>query len=176
VCYGRGELELQKAKPARLVTPFEEMDRLFERWGPRGLIGAMQHEMDRIFEDVFPRGWLRTPWERPGIVHELRPPRMDVIDRDEDLLVRAELPGVDKKDIEVSVTDNTLTISAASPYAAEQQGEYYRCEMCHTGFARSLTLPVEVDSDRCQARFHDGILGLVLPKVEKAKRRTIKVS
>jgi HSP20 family protein len=149
--------ELQKA-PARLVSPFEEMDRLFD--------------------EFFGRGWLRPfRWERPLLADiGLAAPKVDVVDRDEEVLVRAEVPGVNKEDIEVSISGNMLTIKGETKREErEEKGDYYRCELARGAFARTLSLPAEVDEAKAKAELKAGVLELTLPKVEKSRRRTIKI-
>lgn len=103
-------------------------------------------------------------------------PKVDVIDRDDEVVVRAEIPGVAKDDLDISVTDNTVTIKGETKRESkEEKGDYYRCEISRGTFARTLPLPANVDSDSAKAKFEDGVLELTIPKVEKAKRRTIKV-
>jgi len=153
------------AASARALSPFEEMDRLFER-----------------MESLFPRGWMRPlRWERPGFGEfvsrlEMPVPKVDVIDRDNEVVVRAEVPGVDKKDIDVSVTDNTVIIKGTTSHEEkEEKGDYYRSEISRGSFSRTVGLPGDVDSAAAKASFKDGVLELVMPKVEKSKRRNIKV-
>lgn len=149
------------------LMPFEEMERMFDRFfegfgfGPRRL---------RPFHwDVPSRGEF-------GGEMEPRFPRVDMIDRDNDILVRAELPGVEKKDLDVSMSDNMLTIHGATHFEEkEARGEYQRGEIRHGEFHRTLSLPVEVDGEKVKAKFENGILELTLSKLETAKRRTIKV-
>lgn len=154
--------ELQKS-PVAAVSPFEEMDRL----------------MQRMAEGIFPRGWLRPwRWEWPDLpaLPEVRWPRVDVVDREEDVLVRAEIPGVDKKDLEISVTDNALTIKGATKREQkEEKGEYYRHEISEASFARTVALPADVDGTRAKASSKDGMVEIVIPKLAKSKRHTIKV-
>jgi HSP20 family protein len=154
--------EIQKAAPSRALSPFEEMD--------------------RFFEGVFPRGWMRPfRWEWPSwgelpMPFEGKMPRVDVIDREADILVRAEVPGVDKKDLEISTTENTVTIKGSTRREEkEEKGDYYRCEISRGSFSRTVALPGDVDSSKAKATFKDGVLELTLPKVEKSKRRTITV-
>lgn len=152
--------ELRPSVSARPMSPFEEMD--------------------RFFEGLFPRGWMRPwRWEWPGwpsMPFEGKMPRVDVIERDNEIVVRAEVPGVDKKDLDVSMTDQTVTIKGATSHEEkEEKGEYYRCEISRGGFSRTVALPAEVDGAKAKASFKDGVLELVAPKIEKAKRRSIKV-
>jgi len=87
------------------------------------------------------------------------------------------MPGIDKNDIEVSMSDNTVTIRGSTrKEEKEEKGEYYRCEISQGSYSRSMSLPAEVNIDKSEAKFKDGILELTLPKIERAKRRSIKVS
>jgi HSP20 family protein len=148
--------------PARAPSPFEEMDRLFESF--------------------FPRGWMRPfRWERPSFGEMMAPiegrvPRVDVLDQDEKIVVRAEVPGVEKKDLEISTTENTVTIRGTTHREEkEEKGDYYRCEIARGEFSRTVALPGEIDGTKAKATFKDGMLELALPKVAKSKRHTIKV-
>jgi HSP20 family protein len=152
-------------RPWRPPVPFEEMDRMF----------------DRLLEGFGPR-WLRPfrgewPWglEAEGRL-EHRLPRVDVIDREEAVVVRAELPGVDKKDLDVSMTENTVTIRATTHHEEkEETGDYHRSEILRGEFLRTIPLPVAVDGEKAKAAFKDGLLEVTLPKAEVAKRRAITV-
>lgn len=156
------EMQSQVVTPTRSLSPFEEMDRLMESF--------------------FPRQWLRPfRWEMPswaelGAPLEIRTPRVDVIDRDNDIVVKAEIPGVKKEDLDVSMTDTTVTIKGSTSHEEKQEkGNYYRCEISRGAFSRTVALPANVDTDKAKAVFNDGILELTIPKVEKAKRKSITV-
>ncbi|MCI0506210.1 MAG: Hsp20/alpha crystallin family protein [Gammaproteobacteria bacterium] len=154
--------EIQTARPARTLSPFEEVD--------------------RMLEGFFPRGWMRpfrTEWPSWGELTaplEMQLPKVDVIDRDAEVVVRAEMPGVDKDNLEVSVSDNAVTIKGETQREEkEEKGNYYRRETSRGAFSRTIALPNYVNTEGCKAAFKDGILELTLPKLEKAKRRTIKI-
>ncbi len=140
-------------------------------------------EFERFFDRFFRRGGLRPfDWERPLLGDlferfENRMPRVDVIDRDEDVLVRAEIPGVDKKDLDISMTDNMLTIKGSTVgEPKETKGDqFYRCEIAHGAFSRSVSIPTNVDTAQACASMKDGVLEIILPKVEGSKRKTISV-
>jgi len=139
-------------------------------------------EDERWFENFFPRGWMRPfhldwPTFRELSVNlEERMPKVDVVDRDAEVLVRAEVPGVDKDDLDVSVTDNTVTIKGKTRHEEkEEKGDYYRCEISSGSFARTVALPSDVDTEKVDASFKDGVLELKMPKVAKAKRKNIKI-
>jgi HSP20 family protein len=155
--------ENQKHGALLTLAPFEDMERAFERF----MSGS----------------WLQPlAWDRPTVWREMmgpfqgRMPRMDVLDRDEDYLVRAEVPGVDKKDIEVSLADNMLTVKGKVQHEEkEQKGDYYRCEISQGAFSRSVLVPGKVDPSKVEASLKDGVLEVTLPKLEVSKRRNIKV-
>lgn len=138
-------------------------------------------ELDRMVDRFFDREWMRPwRWERPlwGRLAALEPrlPKVDVIDRDKEVVVRAEIPGIERKDLDVSVTDNTVTIKGQSSRESEEEdGEYYRCEISRGAFARTVALPSDVDADKVQANFNEGILEITLPKIKEARRRKVEV-
>ncbi len=102
---------------------------------------------------------------------------MEVIERDDAIVVRAELPGVTKADIDVSLTDDSITIKAETSHKSKnEEGDYHRSEIERSLFSRTLALPGSVDEEKAEARFHNGVLELTLPKREQAKRRRIEVA
>lgn len=148
---------------------------------PLSIFEDMEREMERVF-DRFGGGWMRPfRWERPfwrdmAVPFEGKPPSVDVIERDDEVLVKAELPGVDKNDLDVTMTDNTVTIKGSTRTEEhEEKGDYFRREVTSGSYSRTVTLPAEVDGANAKANFKDGLLKLTLPKVKKAKRHTIKV-
>lgn len=155
--------EVQTVEPARWPSPFEDMD--------------------RFFENYFPRNWMRPfHWEWPSWgemsrrMEAARMPRVDIIDQDDKVLVRAEVPGVDKKDLDISVTDTSVSIKGRTRHEEKDEREdYYRSEISRGEFARTVRLPAEVDADKAKADFRDGMLELTLPKLTKTRRRRIKV-
>lgn len=156
------EGELQRVEPNRVMSPLEEME--------------------RYFENFFPRGWMRpfrTEWPRWGELaapFEGRMPKVDVIDRDDEVVVRAEVPGVEKDNLDVSVSNNSVTIKGETRREEkEENGDYHRCEISRGSFARTVLLPSDVDTEKVKAEFKDGVLELTMPKIEKTKRRSIKI-
>jgi len=142
------------------------------------------NEIERIFDEYIPRRW--WPQFHIGWPHQIMPPitpafhgktpSIDVIDRDGDLLVKAELPGVEKKDISLTIADGVLTLEAKiDKEEKEEKEQYYRREICRGSFKRVIELPAAVKEDEAKASFKNGVLELTLPKVEKTKRATIKV-
>lgn len=154
--------EMQKAAPMRAMSPFEEMDRMFENFFPRARM--------RPFRGDLPI------WSELAAPFEGKMPKVDVIDRDDEIVVRAEVPGVDKKDLDVSMTDDTVTIKGTTSHEEkEEKGDYYRCEISRGSFSRTVGLPAGVDGSKAKAKFQDGVLELTMPKTEKAKRVSVKV-
>jgi len=142
---------------------------------------SLYEEMDRLFEEFLGDGWMR-PWRLPrparstGRSLESRVPRVDVIDRDGEVAVKAELPGVDKKDLNVSMTEDSVTIKGSSRREEkEERGDYYRCEISRGEFSRMVSLPAPVDAAKAKASFKDGVLELVIPKLEARTRRTVDI-
>jgi HSP20 family protein len=138
-------------------------------------------DVDRLFDALMTRPWLRPAslewpeWAQTSLA-QLKAPKVDVIDRDSEVLVRAEVPGVDKKDLDISVAENAVTIRGETrKEEKEEKGEYYRCEISTGSFARTVALPAEVDADKAKASFKDGVLELTLPKLAKSKKRSIKI-
>jgi HSP20 family protein len=157
--------DIRSTTPGRAMSLFDEMER-------------MEREMERVF-GRFGRGWmrpLRWTWPMWEEAMEAKIPSVDVIDRDDEVLVRAELPGVDKEDLDISMTDDTVTIKGTTrTEEKEEKGDYFRREVATGSFSRTVRLPAEVDGEKSQASFKDGLLELTLPKVKKSKRHTIKV-
>ncbi len=139
-------------------------------------------EFDRFFNQLRSRDWMH-PFHWPDAVQshlpmfaEGRIPKVDIIDRDKDLLIRAELPGVDKKDLDISMTDNSVTIKASSCYEnKEEKADYYRSEIAQGQYARTVGLPADVDIDKAKTSFKNGVLELTVPKLERSQRRNIEV-
>ena len=154
--------EMQKAAPIRALSPFEEMDRMFESFFPRGWMQPFRREWPSL-------GGMAAPFEG-------KMPKVDVIDRDAEIVVRAEVPGVDKKNIDVTMTDSTVTIKGSTSHEEkEEKGNYYRCEISRGAFSRTVALPAGVDASKAKAKFQDGVLELTMPKMEKTKRVSVKV-
>jgi HSP20 family protein len=152
--------ELLKAEPTRALSPLEEM----ERW----------------FEDVFKRPFslMRPSWFprlRFPEIEEITP-TVDVFEEGDDVVVKAELPGMGKENIDVKVTDDTITISGEKKKEEKvEKKNYYRMERSYGSFTRSLRLPAEVQSEKSTAKFKEGVLEVRIPKTEEAKKKEKKV-
>lgn len=104
-------------------------------------------------------------------------PLMDVLEREGEIVLRAELPGLTEDDVEITVENNTLALRGEKRFEeeSEEKGVYRRVERRYGSFYRSFTLPSTVDQEHIDANFHNGVLELHLPKVEQAKPRKISV-
>jgi len=150
-------------KMRRYESPFDEMERMMEQMFNRG--GWMT-----------PFPFFRSGWPEMKSPFEGRAPKVDVVDRETEVFVKAELPGVEKDDLEVTLSDNSLTIRATTKHEEEkEEGEYHHKELSSGEFVRTLTLPAEVEGDKAQASFKNGVLELTLPKKETTKRQTVKI-
>lgn len=139
-------------------------------------------EMERMFENFSPAGWARPFRSNLPLLNEMSTsfetniPKVDVIDRDGEVVVKAMMPGVEKKDIEISMTKNTVTISGKTSHEEkEEKGDYYHHEISKGSYMRTLSLPENVNEDKAKAKFKDGMLELTIPKTEVSHRRTVKV-
>ncbi len=138
--------------------------------------------MDRLFENLLARGWL-TPlhWDVPSFEDVLVPfegkiPRVDVVDHGNEVVVRAEIPGVDKKDLDVYMTDTCVTIKGTTSHEKkEEKDNYYRSEIAKGSFSRTVALPENVDAGKAKANFKDGVLELTVPKIKGSRRHTVKL-
>ena len=103
-------------------------------------------------------------------------PNVDIVDKGDFLLVRAEMPGVKKEEIDLTLTDDSLAITVEREAKEEKKEDrFYRAELSREGMARTIFFPVEVDSDKAKAHLADGILEIVVPKLTRVKRHTVKV-
>ncbi len=147
------------------------------KWSPMKEIEEMRRDMERLFGEFFEplprrrRRWWGKPVEGGVIV-----PNIEMFDRKDEVVVRVELPGVEKKDIDLTITENNLTIKGEVRRAEEvPEEDFYITELTYGNFARTISLPAEVDSSRAKATYRNGILEIVLPKKEEAKPQEIKV-
>lgn len=103
-------------------------------------------------------------------------PRVDVHDTEKEVVIDAELPGVDKKDIKVEVKDQTLTLAGERKYEEKtEKDNYHRIERRYGKFSRTFSLPKTIDAGKVKAKYTNGILTLTLPKKEEAKPKEIQV-
>jgi HSP20 family protein len=143
------------------------------RWTPMGNLYAFQNEMNCMFNEFFHSG---TGEEARSRISTWTP-SVDIYETDDALVIKAELPGVSKDDVNVEVHQNTLTLRGQRKHEAEvKQDKYHRVERSYGTFQRSFVLPTMVDQEKVQATFKDGVLELHLPRLESAKPRRIAIN
>ena len=147
------------------------MNYLTTRRPMRNLFG-FHNEMGRIFGDLLGSDENGTDTENTAWM-----PTVDISETENGFEIRAELPGVSESDVNVSVTDNRLTIKGEKHQAEETDGKnYHRVERRYGSFQRNFTLPKHVDTDGIKAGFADGVLTLEIPKAEAAKPTEIPIT
>jgi len=152
--------ELVKVESGKALSPFEEMEHRFEELfrRPFSLLGP----------SWFPR--VRVPE-----MEEISP-TVDIFEEGGDVVVKAELPGMKKEDIEVKLTETTITISGEKKKEEKvEKKNYYRMERSYGSFTRAFSLPAGVRTDKAKAQFEEGILRIRVPKTEEAKKKEKKV-
>jgi HSP20 family protein len=145
------------------------------RWDPFRELENLRREMDRLFDEVFGR----SPVVEPALEETTRvwAPACDLYETDKDIVVKANLPGVSKDNVEVIVTEDSITIKGQTKEETEvKEKNYYRKELNYGTFQRVIPLPVTVKSDEAKATFKDGILEIRAPKTEVSpKGRKINI-
>ena len=142
------------------------------RWDPFRDLSILQERMNRAFEDTAGRGWktdepsATTSWS----------PAVDIYETENEIMVQAELPGVDRKDIALHLENNVLTLKGERRFEKEtNKDNYHRIERAYGGFSRAFSIPAVVDDDKIRADYKDGILKIALPKKEQVKAKQIKI-
>ena len=130
----------------------------------------LRSQINRVFDDAFDGG--RWPVGDGSVFA----PQLDVTDSDKEVRICAELPGIEAKDLDVNVTDNTLTISGEkrSERSSEEKGRHWT-ERSYGSFERTIPLPAEVDGDNAKTEFKNGVLRITLPKRPGGKTRAKKI-
>ena len=143
------------------------------RWlDPFRDLSAIQERMNQIFEDALARSRGREEGLRTG----MWTPAVDIYENNDSVVVKAELPGVERDQISVEVKDGILTLRGERKFEKEVKEEsYHRIERSYGNFQRSFSLPVSVEQDEVTARFKDGVLEVILPKKEQARPKQIQV-
>lgn len=141
-------------------------------WDPMRELASVRESMNRIFDDAFSRfpslvsrreeGW----WQ----------PSVDVIDRGKEIVVKANVPGIDPKDVEVTVSENMVNIKGQTAQEKEDKGaNYYRRERYYGAIQRSIPLDAKVEAEKAKATFKNGVLEVTVPKVEGAEGKQVQV-
>jgi HSP20 family protein len=143
------------------------------RWEPARELNTLQNEMNRLFNTFFD-----APLPNGGTVGQRRwLPAMDLVETDEDFVLRADLPGLSEKDVNIELEDNVLTISGERKSEHEERKEgFFRVERASGSFSRSLTLPEGVNAEAIKANFDRGVLEIRIPKPEERKPRKVEIA
>jgi len=149
--------ELTTWKPFKELSPFRDFER-------------MRRDMDRLWESFFERGVRRREDDGEWL------PSLDVAETKNEIVVKAEVPGLDPKDIDISLSDGLLTIKGEKKQEREEKEEnYHLVERSYGAFTRSIQLPKEVQRDKISASYKNGVLKVTLPKSEEAKKKEVKI-
>ena len=137
------------------------------RWDPFGEMSSFRRAMDRVFDD-FGRGW------RSGEAELTFP--VDLSETENEVVVKAVLPGIKPEDVDISVSEGVLTVKGESKFEQKTEKEnYYRQEIRYGSFHRSIPLPSRVNHEQADADFNDGVLTVTLPKAEEVRPKQIKI-
>jgi HSP20 family protein len=161
------------AKESREIARQEREPSGLMPWRPFAEIARWEREMDRMLGGVL--------GGRPGSLFEerlhMREPAVDLYENKDEIVVKAELPGMTKDDIEVNITDHLLVLKGEKKKEEEvKEKDYYRSERVYGSFARSIPLPTETEPEKVSATFKNGVLEVHLPKTEEAKKKEIKIN
>jgi HSP20 family protein len=143
------------------------------RWDSLRNVSILQESINRLFHDAFPR----SKWAGDGTHISVWRPVVDIFDRDQCLIIQAELPGLKREDVSIEVKERLLTIKGQrTPDKDIGHDRYYRRERSYGVFHRGFTLPPEIDPDHITARFHDGVLEIELPRPAEDQPKQISVT
>lgn len=128
-----------------------------------------EQDMNRMFDEFFGGFGLAPAWETGWSAFS---PQVDIVDNEKEIKISVELPGLDEKDIEVTLSHDMLTISGEKQQEKEDKGKnYYRMERSYGSFKRSIPIPCEVETEAIDATFKNGVLSVVLPKTAEGQCR-----
>jgi HSP20 family protein len=156
----KGTKDLVKAEPSGMLSPLDEMERWFETMWSR------------------PFSLLRAPlWTDARLAErEVISPSVDVYEEGNELIFKADMPGVTKEDLKVDIAGDYLTISGEKKKEEKiERKNYYRFERSHGSFSRRFELPAGVDTDKVKAHFEGGVLEVRIPKTEEAVKKSKKI-
>ncbi len=141
------------------------------RWDPFRDLETLRERMNVLFGDVY-----SSPGKEKDLVTSAWNPSVDIYEHNGNLVLTAEIPGVDEDDIEVKLEDSTLTIKGERKYENEVKEEnYHRVERSYGSFSRSFSLPQNIDQDKIKAESENGILKITMPKKAELKPKKVKV-
>ncbi|MBI4654044.1 MAG: Hsp20/alpha crystallin family protein [Nitrospirae bacterium] len=152
------EKAVEPYRPSEWLTPFRRMEEMFEDFFRRPLGRPWWPSLPQLFKGMEPT------------------PSVDIFEEGDDVVVKTELPGMEKDDVDVNLTENAITISGEKKKEEKvEKKDYYHFERSYGSFSRTFTLPAEVQTDKAKASFKKGVLEVRIPKTEEAKKKTQKV-
>jgi len=155
---GKEEKALAPYQPSKWLSPFERMEDMFESFFRRPFGRPFLPSLPKWFEEMEPS------------------PSADIFEEGDDVVVKTELPGMEKDNIDINLTDNTITISGEKKKEEKvEKKNYYHLERSYGSFSRSFSLPSEVQADKAKATFKNGLLEVRIPKTEEAKKKAQKI-
>jgi HSP20 family protein len=140
------------------------------RWDPARELDSLQSEFNHLFDSLVGNGG------RPDVRTRRWVPAIDLVETEDHLVLKADLPGLSKDDVNIEVNDDVLTVSGERRSENEEKADgYYRVERAFGRFSRSLSLPQGVDADAIDAEFSDGVLEIRIPKPEQRKPHRVAI-
>lgn len=153
------------------ILRWRPMGQSVERWDPFREVGDFQSELNRVFDGFFGRSGTMPGGDRVWA------PAVDMYETKDDLVVTAELPGVNEKEVQLSITGDVLSLKGERTLSQDtKQESFHRGERWYGRFERHLSLPVSVQADKVKATYRDGVLMITLPKAEEIKPKAIKIN
>ncbi|MCI4446178.1 MAG: Hsp20/alpha crystallin family protein [Candidatus Aminicenantes bacterium] len=142
------------------------------KWDPFRDLMVLRDRMNRLFEDL-----VSSPrFEESELIQSTWSPAVDIYETENELVLTAELPGVEEKDVEIKIEDNTLTLKGERKFEKETKEEnYHRIERAYGSFFRSFSLPNYIDQEKISAEYENGLLRIHMPKKSEVKPRKVKI-
>ncbi|MBW3020215.1 Hsp20/alpha crystallin family protein [Candidatus Woesearchaeota archaeon] len=142
-----------------------------ELWDPFSEMSSFRKDMDKLFDNFWNRGF------KPSKDLKVREPLVDIINKKDEIEAKVEIPGVDKKDVSISLDKNKVEIKAEKKIEKEHnKKDFFRQERSYSSFYKSFTLPAEIDTDKAKVDMKDGILTIKAPKLKQiSSKKTLKL-
>ncbi len=159
----------------RLILKKGGLDMTLMKLSPIRELEEMRRDLDKLFGDVaepINRRLFRPTQLESGVFF----PNIDMFDKNGTIVVRADLPGVEKENIDIAISNDTLTIKGEFKEEEDvKEEDFYSCERSRGAFSRTVQLPVEIDSTKAKADYKNGVLEITLPVKEESKQKTVKI-
>lgn len=141
------------------------------KWDPFRDLATLRERMNRLFEEAY-----SSRGEEKDMVSSAWNPSVDIYEKENEIVLKAEVPGIDENDIEIKIEDNTITLNGERKFEKETKEEnYHRIEQSYGSFYRSFTLPQNINQDKIKAESENGILKITMPKKAELKPKKVKI-